>query len=152
MRPAEDADLPAILELVRCCDDGPRWGESVWRDFAQAKSMGAGFRLLLLAEGDDGVLRGLLAATSAAGQTELESVLVVPAARRGGLGRRLTLDWLAWAEAGKATVALLEVRASNDGALAFYRSLGFIAEGRRPGYYRNPVEDAILMGRQVGLG
>ena len=40
---------------------------------------------------------------------------------------------------------LLEVRESNQSALAFYGSLGFVEEGRRHGYYDEPVEDAILM-------
>ena len=43
----------------------------------------------------------------------------------------------------------LEVRASNRPALSFYRSLGFEETGRRPRYYLDPAEDAILMRLQL---
>jgi ribosomal protein S18 acetylase RimI-like enzyme len=40
----------------------------------------------------------------------------------------------------------LEVRASNRAALGFYRAQGFEETGRRPRYYADPEEDAVLMG------
>jgi [ribosomal protein S18]-alanine N-acetyltransferase len=40
---------------------------------------------------------------------------------------------------------MLEVREGNHSAQGFYRFLGFREEGRRPGYYADPVEDAVLM-------
>jgi ribosomal-protein-alanine N-acetyltransferase len=51
-------------------------------------------------------------------------------------------------EAGGAYV-ILEVRPSNKAARSLYRKLGFHVMGVRPGYYRNPPEDAILMGRSL---
>jgi ribosomal-protein-alanine N-acetyltransferase len=39
----------------------------------------------------------------------------------------------------------LEVRAASVGALELYRSLGFAERGRRRRYYREPIEDAVLM-------
>jgi ribosomal-protein-alanine N-acetyltransferase len=38
---------------------------------------------------------------------------------------------------------LLEVRESNTAACEFYLKLGFVQDGRRKAYYRNPNEDAI---------
>jgi len=40
---------------------------------------------------------------------------------------------------------MLEVREGNHSAQGFYRFLGFREEGRRPGYYADPAEDAVLM-------
>jgi ribosomal-protein-alanine N-acetyltransferase len=40
---------------------------------------------------------------------------------------------------------ILEVRASNRPALAFYRSAGFGQAGLRRAYYVDPIEDAVLM-------
>ena len=39
----------------------------------------------------------------------------------------------------------LEVRASNVPAIALYEKLGFSQAGRRPNYYRNPREDALIL-------
>ena len=70
---------------------------------------------------------------------------MAPAQRGLGLGRQLISAWLSWAAGEGATEALLEVRASNRAALKLYGGCGFQVQGRRPGYYRNPEEDAILM-------
>ena len=40
---------------------------------------------------------------------------------------------------------LLEVRAGNEAAIALYRGLGFRQVGRRPKYYQNPPEDALIL-------
>jgi ribosomal-protein-alanine N-acetyltransferase len=53
---------------------------------------------------------------------------------------------MAWSrEREAAQVIELEVRASSMSALALYSSLGFTEQGRRRGYYRDPIEDAVLM-------
>lgn len=144
-----EADLSHVLALVGCSEDAPRWAETVWRQFLAAGAADGPGRLMLVAEANCGELRGLLAATSVAGQTELEALLVHPGERRRGVGRALVGEWMAWAEAERASVAQLEVRASNTAASALYASFGFIVQGRRSDYYRQPLEDALLMGRQV---
>jgi len=42
------------------------------------------------------------------------------------------------------------VRASNGAAIGFYRAQGFAETGRRPRYYADPEEDAILL--RLGIG
>jgi ribosomal protein S18 acetylase RimI-like enzyme len=39
----------------------------------------------------------------------------------------------------------LEVRAASAGAIALYATLGFTQTGRRPRYYRDPEDDAVVM-------
>ena len=39
----------------------------------------------------------------------------------------------------------LEVRESNEKAIALYNKFGFVNEGRRKAYYNNPVEDGLVM-------
>jgi ribosomal-protein-alanine N-acetyltransferase len=46
----------------------------------------------------------------------------------------------------------LEVRASNRAALCLYKAEGFAVQGTRRGYYKAPVEDAILMALALGGG
>jgi ribosomal-protein-alanine N-acetyltransferase len=61
----------------------------------------------------------------------------------------LCLAGMEWARGVGAWAMELEVRASSEAARGLYRALGFVEQGRRRGYYREPVEDAVLMG--VGL-
>ena len=72
------------------------------------------------------------------------------AARRrrgdGGALLRAALDEF-WAR-GVSRV-FLEVRESNEAAIAFYEKHGFVKRGRRPAYYRDPVEAAIVMEKEV---
>jgi len=39
----------------------------------------------------------------------------------------------------------LDVRESNESAIAFYEKWGFCKKGRRAGYYHDPEEAAIVM-------
>jgi ribosomal-protein-alanine N-acetyltransferase len=50
-----------------------------------------------------------------------------------------------WCREQGAGVVELEVRAGSVGAIGLYEGLGFVATGRRRGYYKEPVEDALLM-------
>jgi ribosomal-protein-alanine N-acetyltransferase len=46
----------------------------------------------------------------------------------------------------------LEVRSSNDAAIALYERFGFEAAGRRRGYYHDNREDAVIMWRTAPGG
>lgn len=73
---------------------------------------------------------------------------VQPAHQRRGVGRRL-IEWLVQSAlvAGMSSIHV-ELRASNAGAYAFYRSLGFAETFRVPGYYRGR-ETALRMIRML---
>jgi len=76
---------------------------------------------------------------------ELESVVVALAARRSGVGRTLCRAVFDWCREQDATEIDLEVRASSEGAVALYVSLGFELVGRRPRYYCAPDDDALIL-------
>ena len=76
------------------------------------------------------------------------NVAVAPAERRRGLARWLLLFALERARRAGAARALLEVRAGNREAVALYESLGFRRAGVRREYYRDPVEDALVLVRE----
>ena len=98
-----------------------------------------------------------------AGELQVLELAVHPAARRRGLGGALLRALLAecgcyqggggggdgGGEEGGAP-ATLEVRATNDGAVALYRRHGFEAVGRRRAYYADDGSDALLMARPPG--
>lgn len=76
---------------------------------------------------------------------DIQTIAVVPSARRQGIGRQLLL---ALAEAGQrrgATESLLEVRADNPAAQALYRQLGYRQIAVRPRYYQPDDIDAMVM-------
>ena len=75
------------------------------------------------------------------GEREILNLAVDPAERRTGIARGLVADALARAKGAW----FLEVRASNAAAIGLYESAGFHGAGRRPEYYYEPAEDAIVM-------
>src|SRR5207245_11568906 len=81
-------------------------------------------------------------------ELHLMNLAVRPEVRRHGIGLALVRHALTAAAAQGARTALLEVRASNTAALAFYRKLGFVQKSLRKGYYVHPREDAVIMMRE----
>ena len=80
------------------------------------------------------------------------NLAVERAARRRGIARELVRHALALGRERGAARAVLEVRASNEAARCLYEQAGFHHLAARAEYYTNPIEDAILMGRDIGDG
>src|ERR1700747_790592 len=78
-------------------------------------------------------------------EAEILDVAVPTRHRRKGYARLLLKNFLALAQKRGTSEILLEVRESNVAALALYREFGFQAAGRRPNYYRDPLEAALLL-------
>lgn len=95
---------------------------------------------------------GFLIGRALAGEAELLTLAVAPAARRRGTGRGLVAAFLDEARRRGAGRAVLEVAADNGAAIALYAGAGFAPAGRRPRYYRRahgtPV-DAVLLARDL---
>lgn len=97
-----------------------------------------------MAERDGGV-SGFLVARRAADEAEILDLGVRGDERRRGVGRALVGEALAGLAGDGVRAVFLEVRESNAPARALYAGFGFDAVGRRPRYYRRPVEDAIVL-------
>jgi ribosomal-protein-alanine N-acetyltransferase len=78
-------------------------------------------------------------------ELHINSLAVAPEARRQRHAQHLLNSVFLDAVAGGATSATLEVRRSNEAALALYTGLGFQVEGVRPNYYQQPREDALIL-------
>ncbi len=78
-------------------------------------------------------------------EAHVTTISVHPEWRRLGIGRRLMLALLELAVGIGARRMTLEVRPSNVGARALYADFGFAITGRRPGYYSDDGEDALVM-------
>jgi len=92
---------------------------------------------------------GFVSGWRAAGDLEISTLAVHPDWRGRGWGRRLLDDTLAWASREGLQRILLDVRRSNDAALALYRGAGFVQTGERRRYYSDPVEDALVLERRL---
>jgi ribosomal-protein-alanine N-acetyltransferase len=143
LRHAVASDLDAILSLERATDNAPHWPPST---YAAMLDSNVPARCLIVAHRNGGLAGfavGLLHRDERL--AELESVAVTTDARRTGIGRDLCGAVIDWGRSGGATEVVLEVRASSIGAIALYNTLGFIQTGRRPGYYHDPEDDALVM-------
>jgi len=153
IRPASEAELAQIVVLERETVTAPHWA---WRDYSTLlHGDGSGsLRRCLYVAADGRVISGF-AVGSAYGmgravEAELESVVVRSDLRRQGLGSALCRAVMDWAKHEGASAIGLEVRAGSGGALRLYGGLGFVAVGRRPRYYHEPEEDAIVMRCTLG--
>lgn len=83
---------------------------------------------------------------------DVMTVGVLPTHRGRGIGRALAEDLLDACEAADVERVFLEVRVSNRAAQGLYSALGFVHAGRVRAYFRNPVEDAWIMVRDLREG
>ena len=142
IRPLEPADIEAVMALADSLDSAPHWTRDMYASMTESAI--APLRVALVAETSSAVV-GFAVAGHVAPEANLDSIAVAAAFQRRGVASVL-LCALSEALAGMGvTEILLEVRASNLPAQAFYRSMGFDEQSRRPKYYSNPVEDAVLM-------
>jgi ribosomal-protein-alanine N-acetyltransferase len=93
----------------------------------------------------DGRIAGILIGRVAADEFEILNLAVGKAGRRRGIATQLVSFALEYARRAGARRTYLEVRASNEGGIAFYTRMGFRDCGRRANYYRDPLEDAVLL-------
>jgi ribosomal-protein-alanine N-acetyltransferase len=139
IRPATDADLPAIAEIERQCFPDP-WSEDSFRSFLHGPA-----RVVER----DGTVVAYGFARSAIDSGEILNVAVASQHRREGIAGAIVADLCSALEAEGVTDVFLEVRLSNAPARALYGRLGFAPVGRRPRYYHAPVEDALILHRRV---
>lgn len=138
------ADLPAVLDIEAAANPVP-WGAPEFEVYLDANA-GSGTRAWVWA---DPVVQGFLCASSAADEAELQSIAVEESHRGTGVGSELMRAFLAWAVASGARTVHLEVREGNARARAFYARWGFAEMGRRPRYYRDNGETALLLSLAV---
>ena len=140
IRPATPADIAAMTRLVSHSATAAQWSrEQYERVFGDETPR----RVALVVEEAVGV-QGFLIAKEVTREWEIENFAIAGAARRRGLGTRLLGAFLDDARAQGASAVLLEVRESNQAARLLYEKWAFVETGRRPGYYTQPQEDAIV--------
>jgi len=138
IRPASNGDLAALATLEAASFSVP------WNEAALAGHLRASYTLSLLLLEEDRPVGYLLAGFSPP-EGELYRVAVLPEARRRGYGRLLLEAFFREAEKRDVYSLYLEVRESNEAAIALYRCAGFRPVFLRENYYREPTEAALVM-------
>ena len=100
-------------------------------------------RIALVAE-ERSAICAFLVANIVDTEREIENVVVADSHRRQGIGKQLLEEFLRVSQNNGTKTIFLEVRDSNLAAKKLYENCGFVENGGRPGYYREPNEDAIL--------
>jgi len=110
---------------------------------------GPGVFAVLGEAGDPEEAKGFILCRAIAGEAEILTVAVEPAARRRGWGAALVEMAAAIAREAAAFEMFLEVAADNVAAIGLYGAAGFGRVGLRKGYYPHPdgAKDAVVMRR-----
>ena len=135
------AHIGALAALERACFSHP-WSEQALRD-----ELDNPHAVFFVAVGEDGAVRGYVGMHHILDEADITNVAVFPAARRQGVGRALIQAVADYAAEQALVRVTLEVRASNAAAIALYEGFGFVQDGRRPRFYSDPTEDALLYSR-----
>ena len=133
------SDLPQVIAIERQAFPTP-WSLSM---FVLELSKPSGICLAALVRGK---LTGYLICSRYDTVWHLMNVAVDPAARRRGIASSLMDQLFATADRPHEQYTL-EVRESNDAAIAMYERFGFRGAGHRRGYYHDNREDALIMWR-----
>jgi ribosomal-protein-alanine N-acetyltransferase len=144
IRNAAAADIPRVGEIERSSFNDP-WGASDFRAVLHAPQS----IFLVAADAASKEIRGYAIAMTVLDESEILNIAVDKAFRGNGLGGTLLDAAIAEVAARGAVSTFLEVRESNAVARKLYESRGFAELSRRRGYYREPVEDALILRRAV---
>lgn len=147
IRPAVASDIHRVAEIEAESFSDP-WSLASFRSLVSAGLVW--FRVA--ADDATGEVVGYILVWFAADEAELANIAVAPAMRGQRVGAALLDEALRAARARGTVHMYLEVRDSNARARELYASRGFEEVGRRRGYYRRPVEDALILRRTLVEG
>lgn len=143
VRRMEARDVPGVLQVTAGAWEAAQWSREDYERAARGE-----FDAWVAASEDQ--LVGFVVARRMADEVEILNLAVERVHRRRGVASQLLDAALEFARARGAGSAFLEVRESNAGAMAFYRRSGFVPTARRPRYYSDPVEDAVVFSCKLG--
>lgn len=136
-------DLSMVSDIERRSYEFP-WSHGVFRD-----CLLAGYQTIVLERG--GVVAGYGVLSIAAGEAHILNICVDRVHRSRGYGEQLLDEMLYRARAAQVRQIFLEVRPSNERAIALYRKKGFHQVANRPAYYQahEGREDAAVLAKKL---
>ena len=142
IRFAASADLARVVEIERASFSDP-WSYTAFRSALSE------VRINFHVATRDDVVVGYAVSWCVIDEAELANLAVPPMSRGQRIGAALLDRAMADARDVGCVVMHLEVRESNAAARTLYESRGFTMVGRRKRYYREPVEDALILRAQL---
>jgi len=143
IRALRKEDTAAVTKILQEAPEAANWPEE-----SLVESLSWPGAVALIAE-TEGIVTGFIIGRQVADEAEILNVAVASSERRRGQGRELLNAALEEFRSRGIRRVFLEVRESNVIAITFYTKQGFAKTGRRGGYYREPEEAAVVMGRKL---
>ena len=137
----EECHVPQIAELEKTCFSDPWSEKSIASELTNPLSC-----WIVVLDGDQ--LVGYVGSQSVLGWADMMNLAVKDTHRRRGIAEQLICELTRRLKEDKVTRLTLEVRVSNQPAICLYEKAGFVEVGRRPNYYHNPKEDALIMRKE----
>ena len=146
IRLMQEKDIPQIAEIEKLVFPSP-WSAAALKSELEDNVM-ANY-LVLVEPGEDPAagekVLGYGGIWKIFDEGHITNIAVHPDYQGKKLGRFLLYAMMDWCRANGLAHMTLEVRPSNQRALALYKKTGFEEVGRRKGYYEENNEDAIIM-------
>lgn len=139
--PMNKDHVAQVAALERQCFADP------WSEGSIASELDNPLSLWLVAE-QDGAVCGYVGSQTVLDETDMMNIAVHPDCRRQGIAAALIDELIVRLKERGSHILRLEVRVSNAPAIALYDSLGFTQLGLRKNYYRNPKENALILGKE----
>lgn len=134
----DDLELFAVLEAEVFAEDP-------WTPYMIAEELASPASRYWIATDASADVVGYGGARVGGDQADVMTIGVRAHARGQGVGAAILDALLDWSREAGAREIFLDVRPSNESAIRLYESRGFVEIGRRPRYFRNPVEEAVEM-------
>lgn len=136
-------DVPEVSDIERRSYEFP-WSHGVFRD-----CLLAGYQCAVVER--EGAVVGYAVLSVAAGEAHILNLCIDPMYRELGYGERLLDEILSLADDAEVREIFLEVRPSNEKAIALYRKKGFRNIAYRPAYYQatGGREDAAVFSKTL---
>ena len=138
----QECHVAQVAELEKICFSVP------WSEKSIASELGSEYSYWLVAV-EEGQVAGYVGSQSSPPESDVMNVAVFPQYRGRGIGESLMCTLMEDLKARGMESLTLEVRASNAPAIGLYEKLGFLQVGRRPRYYVDPTEDALILRKEL---
>lgn len=136
-----ETHVEAIAKLESICFSDPWSVNSIRSEVNNPLSL-----WIVAMDGEN--VAGYVGSQSVLGWADMMNLAVSPDYRCIGIGKQLVSELIHRLKENEVSCLTLEVRLSNTSAIALYSKLGFVEVGRRPGYYHNPREDALILRKE----